>query len=209
MPRRSQVDVDDTRSAVIDAAVHQASVSGLEGLTIGRLADELGMSKSGLFGLFGSKLDLQLATLRAGIALFLRDVWAPVADLPAGQRRLIALCERWVDFHERETLPGGCFMTTATVEWDSRPGPLRDAVAVAMHKWLALLSADIEAAIEKDELAQTDAEPVDIAFQLNAIAAAGNCGYQLTGDRRALLQARRCMQNLLTSSTRRTDRPNP
>lgn len=154
------------------------------------------MSKSGLFGLFGSKLELQLATLEAGIDLFVREVWRPVAELTAGRPRLAALCERWIDFHERETLPGGCFMTMATVEWDSRPGPVRDAVVEAMRRWLSLLAEDVKTAMDNGELRST-ADESDVAFQLNAIAAAASCAYQLTGDPRALLRARRCMRELL------------
>ncbi len=197
VPRRSQVAVANTRSAVIAAAVRDASVNGLEGLTIGHLAQELQMSKSGLFGLFGSKLELQLATLRAGIDLFVREVWTPVAELPAGRPRLVALCERWIGFHERDTLPGGCFMTMAAVEWDSRPGAVHDAVAAAMRRWLSLLTEDLETAIANREL-RSGAEASDVAFALNAIAGAASCAYQLTGDRRALRRARRCMQELLS-----------
>lgn len=154
------------------------------------------MSKSGLFGLFGSKLELQLATLRAGIDLFVREVWNPVAELPPGRPRLVALCERWIGFHERDTLPGGCFMTMATVEWDSRTGAVRDAVADAMRRWLSLLTHDVEAAMRKGEL-RASAGASDVAFTLNAIAGAASCAYQLTGDRHALLRARRCMGELL------------
>jgi AcrR family transcriptional regulator len=196
VPRRSQAAVDSTRSAVIDAAVREASVSGLQGLTIGHLADELQMSKSGLFGLFGSKLELQLATLRAGIDQFVHEVWTPVAELPPGRARLLALCDRWIEFHERDTLPGGCFMTMATVEWDSRSGELHDAVADAMRRWLSLLAADTRTALRNGELRST-VDASDVAFQLNAIAGAASCAYQLTGDRRALRRARRCMRELL------------
>lgn len=196
MPRRAQAAVAVTRSAAIDAAVRDASVTGLDGLTIGRLAAELELSKSGLFGLFGSKLDLQLATLQAGIDLFIREVWTPVADLPAGRPRLAALCERWIDFHEHDALPGGCFMTMATVEWDSRPGAVHDAVADAMRRWLSLLADDVRVAIDNGEL-RPAVDASDVAFQLNAIAGAASCAYQLTRNTRALLRARRCMQALL------------
>src|SRR3954452_11558528 len=109
MPRRSAAAVTASRDAVVSAAVRTASVDGLEGLTIGRLAGELEMSKSGLFGLFGSKQDLQLATLQAAFDHFLGEVWRPVASKPAGRERLLALCDRWLRYHERERMPGGCF----------------------------------------------------------------------------------------------------
>jgi AcrR family transcriptional regulator len=196
MPRRSLADVADTRAVVVDEAMRLASVEGLEGITIGRLAYRLQMSKSGLHGLFGTKLELQLAALEAGIAVFLEDVWEPAATLPAGRARLLEICDLWIGFHQRDTLPGGCFMTMAVVEWDTRNGPVHEAVALAMRRWLALLERDAEAAVQAGEL-PADLRPADVAFQLNAFAAAGSCGYQLTRNRAALAQARRCMRTLL------------
>ena len=131
MPRRSTAAVADTRAEVLDVAVLRASVDGLEGLTIGRLADELSMSKSGLHGLFGSKEELQVATFEQAVEGFTRDVWLPVARRQPGLPRLLALLDRWLAYHRRRVLPGGCLVTTATIEFDARPGLLRDAVARA------------------------------------------------------------------------------
>ena len=141
MPRRSAAAVAETRTAVTEAAVDRASVEGLDGLTIGALADEVSMRKSSVFTLFGSKEELQLATLRAAIDQFRHGVWQPVADRPPGKERLLALCDSWLAYHERESLPGGCFLTTATVEYDARPGSLRDAVAETMDRWLRSCSS--------------------------------------------------------------------
>lgn len=195
--RRSAAAVEDTRRTVLARAARTASVAGLDGLTIGPLAEDLEMSKSGLFGLFGSKLDLQMAVLREGIDVFIDDVWKPVAEMPPGRGRLLAVCERWIAFHERGVFPGGCFMTMAIVEWDSRPGPMRDAVRKAMARWLKMLAEDATAATAAGELpAGTD--PTDLAFALNAFAAAGSSGYQLTGDERELQRALRLMKGLLS-----------
>src|SRR5262249_50734106 len=112
MPRRTQAAVAETRTAVTHAAVDRASVEGLEGLTLGGLAGEMEMRKSSVFSLFGSKRDLQLATLEAAVDQFTEEVWGPVADEPAGLARLIALCDSWLSYHQREVLPGGCFLTT-------------------------------------------------------------------------------------------------
>src|SRR3954451_17029044 len=117
MPRRSAAAVAETRAAVTGAAVDRASLDGLEGLTIGGLAHEVEMRKSSLFSLFGSKQELQLATLDAAIRDFRAQVWGPVADEEPGLARLLALCDSWLDYHRRETLPGGCFLTTATAEF--------------------------------------------------------------------------------------------
>jgi AcrR family transcriptional regulator len=195
MPRRSQAAVAETRAAVTETAVDRASVEGLEGLTIGALADEVEMRKSSLFSLFGSKEELQLATLDAAIRHFSAEVWGPVADEEPGLPRLLALCDSWLDYHRRETLPGGCFLTTATVEFDARPGPLRDAVADTMDLWLSTLEREAATAIEAGDLPPTD--PADVAFQLNALAAAASYGFQLKRDPEVFDRARRCMRRAL------------
>lgn len=196
MPRRSAAAVAETRAAVTEVAVDRASVEGLEGLTIGGLAGEAEMRKSSLFSLFGSKEGLQLATLEAAIEAFRADVWGPVADRPPGKVRLLALCDSWLAYHRRESLPGGCFLTTATVEFDARPGPLRDAVAGTMDRWLRTLEREVALAVESGEL-PADTEPADVAFQLNALAAAASYGFQLTRDPEVFERARRSMRRTL------------
>jgi AcrR family transcriptional regulator len=196
MPRRPAAAVADTRAAVTEAAVDRASVEGLEGLTIGRLASEVSMRKSSLFSLFGSKEELQLATLEAAIDQFRDEVWGPVADERPGMARLLALCDSWLAYHQREVLPGGCFLTTATIEFDARPGPLRDAVAGCMDRWLKTLEREVALAIDGGEL-PADTEPADLAFQLNALAAAGSYGFQLSRDPEVFARARRSMRRAL------------
>jgi AcrR family transcriptional regulator len=196
MPRRPAAAVAETRAAVTDAAVERASVEGLEGLTIGGLAGEVKMRKSSVFSLFGSKQELQLATLAAAIDQFREEVWGPVADEQPGLPRLLALCESWLAYHEREVMPGGCFLTTATVEFDARPGPLRDAVAATMDRWLGVLESEVMTAIDAGEL-PADTEPGDVAFQLNAMAAAASYGFQLSRDVDVFVRARRSMRRAL------------
>ena len=196
MPRRSQAAVAETRATVTQAAVDRASVDGLEGLTIGGLAGEVEMRKSSVFSLFGSKEDLQLATLESAIEQFQYEVWGPVANERRGLARLLALCDTWLGYHEREVMPGGCFLTTATVEFDARPGPLRDAVARTIGGWLDLLGREVATAIEAGEL-PADTEPGDLAFQLNALAAAASYGFQLSRDRKVFDRARRSMRRAL------------
>ena len=197
MPRRSAAAVAETRSAVTEAAAQRASVEGLGGLTIGGLAGEVDMRKSSVFSLFGSKEDLQLATLEAAVESFRREVWEPVAALEPGLPRLLALCDTWIDYHRREVMPGGCFLTTATVEFDARPGPLRDEVAETMERWLKVLQREAAVAIEAGDL-PADADPADIAFELNALAAAGSYGFQLWRDPEVFARARRSMRRVLT-----------
>jgi AcrR family transcriptional regulator len=196
VPRRSAAAVEETRAAVTRAAADRASVEGLEGLTIGALAGEVEMRKSSVFSLFGSKRDLQLATLEAAIQQFRDEVWGPVADRPPGLARLVALCDSWLSYHEREVMPGGCFLTTATIEFDARPGPLRDAVADTMERWLGLLEREVALAVDAGEL-PTGTEPADVAFELNALAAAASYGFQLSRDPEVFARARRSMRRVV------------
>jgi AcrR family transcriptional regulator len=204
MPRRSAQAVAETRSAVTDAAVDRASVDGLEGLTIGGLAGEVEMRKSSVFSLFGSKEGLQRAALDAAIRQFRDEVWNPVADEAPGLERLLALCDSWLSYHEREVLPGGCFMTTATVEFDARPGPLHDAVAETVDRWLSTLEREATAAIEAGEL-PPGTDPADVAFQLNALAAAASYGFQLSRDPEVFARARRSMRRTLGADMNPSD----
>src|ERR1700733_3332612 len=135
MPRRSATEVEGSRAETLAAAVQLASVVGLEGLTIGRLADRLGMSKSGLVGRFGSKEQLQLAALELAADMFRQAVYEPSAGQPAGLRRLNAICDAWIDYLRDPPFPGGCFLTTASVEFDARPGPVNEAVKNVMNRW--------------------------------------------------------------------------
>src|SRR5215471_12370135 len=115
-----------TRESILRAAVDLASVEGLEGLTIGRLADELKMSKSGLFAHFGSKEDLQLATVQMARQIFVEQITRPALSAPKGMPRLWSIIDRWLAYIERGIFKGGCFFTAASFEFDSREGPVRD-----------------------------------------------------------------------------------
>jgi AcrR family transcriptional regulator len=204
MPRRSAAAVAETRSAVTEVAVDRASVEGLEGLTIGGLAGEVEMRKSSVFSLFGSKEGLQRATLEAAIQQFRDEVWDPVADEPPGLARLLALCDSWLSYHQREVLPGGCFITTATVEFDARPGPLRDAVAETTKRWLGTLEREAAVAIDAGEV-PPGIDAADVAFELNALAAAASYGFQLSRDPEVFARARRSMRRALGSDMNAAD----
>ena len=171
-----------TREDILAFAVDLASEEGLERLTIGRIATELGMSKSGVFGHFGSKLDLQLATVDAAALRFVAEVVDPVRDQPPGAPRLRALCERYVDFLERAVFPGGCFWAQAASEFDGRPGPVRDAIQQGLAAWLTGLEREAAAA-GADDSAQ-------LAFELHSLAQGANTTFQLFGDDTAFRRAR-------------------
>ena len=176
-----------------------ASITGLEGLTIGRLAAELHLSKAGVVGPFGSKEALQLAVLDRAVELFRELVWAPVADLPAGRERLLAACEAWFRYLERCPLPGGCLVTTASVEWDARDGAVREAVAAVQARWLRVLGAEAEVAVRAGELA-SDRDPDQLAFEIMGIGLALNQAVQLFGDPGAGDRARTAVRRLLAAS---------
>jgi AcrR family transcriptional regulator len=198
MPRRSAVQVAGSRAETLDAAVELASLVGLEGLTIGRLAEQLEMSKSGLVGRFGSKEQLQLAALELAAEIFREAVYEPASARPPGLRRLNAICDAWIDYLGQSPFPGGCFLTTAMVEFDGRPGRVNEAVQNVMTRWLLVLEREAKAAIQNCELAKTT-DPKHVAFTINALAVGANCHFQLHRDPEALVRARRAMALVLSS----------
>jgi AcrR family transcriptional regulator len=169
-----------TRTAILDAAVEIGSREGLEALTIGRLAGQTEVSKSGLFAHFGSKEGLQLATVEAAREIFVREVIEPASHADEGLPRLRALLDAWLSYFRRDVFPGGCFFQAASLEFDGRPGPVRDRVVQMMSEWLALLTRHAEDAEPRGAAAQ------QIAFELNAIGLATNWQRQLLGDGDAL-----------------------
>src|SRR3954465_4003017 len=172
MPRRSAADVADSRASAVEAAIDLASVEGLEGITIGRLAEELAMSKSGLIGRFGDKEAMQRAVLAAAVERFTEAVWEPASRVEPGLPRLEAIVDAWIDHLRDGVFPGGCFVTTASVEYDARPGPLRDDVAAAVRRWLAVLEAEFRAADAAGDLPD-GVDPADAAFLLHSLASGG------------------------------------
>jgi AcrR family transcriptional regulator len=196
MPRRSATEVAGSRAQTLAHAVQFASVTGLDGLTIGRLADRLGMSKSGLVGRFGSKQQLQLATLDHAVEIFRRTVYEPASGAPAGLDRLDAICDAWVAYLADPPFRGGCFLTTAMVEFDARTGPVNEAIRRVMRRWLAVLEHEASTAIASGEL-PADTDPKDVAFTINALAVGANCDFQLNHNPASLGRARRAMAAVL------------
>src|SRR5919202_2851528 len=142
--RRSALDALQTRGAILRRAADVASAEGLEGLTIGRLAGELGMSKSGVVGQFGSKEELQLATLEHAADVFRERVWEPVRHIEPGLPRLLAICESWTRYADGPAFSGGCFIAAASFEWDGRDGAVHDAPAEVTGRWGRQLLSDVE-----------------------------------------------------------------
>src|SRR5215212_11347934 len=125
-----------TRQSILERAVDIASLEGLQGLTIGRLAEELGLSKSGLFAHFGSKEELQIATVETAAHRYIAEIFSEALLQPRGYPRLIAICNSWLSYIRRGVFPGGCFFAAASFEFDSRPGPVQDRVRTLMNDWI-------------------------------------------------------------------------
>jgi AcrR family transcriptional regulator len=178
-----------SRTAVLERSVQLASRDGLEGLTIGALAADLGVHKSSVHALFGSKEELQLATLAAARTILIDRVIQPTLSSEVGLPRLQAIGEAWCDYLAADVFAGGCFLCAASAEMDGRPGPLRDAVESVMREWIAVLSANIEAAIAAHEL-RAGQEPAAIAFRLNALGMAANWQRQLLNEPSGIEHAR-------------------
>src|SRR3954453_15572764 len=196
MPRRSNAEAAQTRTAIIDRAVETASVEGLEGVTVGKLADDLGMSKAGVIGHFGNKAELQRATLHKAWEIFGAEVWEPARKHPGGLRRLSAICDAWVKHIANSPFPGGCFMCTVSTEWDAREGELRDEVREGWTLWQSTLRHEAKRAIDQGELT-AEADPEQIAFDLMAIAMGLNQSIQLLHDRGAAKRARHAVDRVL------------
>ena len=187
-----------TRQSILDRAVDLASVEGLEGLTIGRLADDLGLSKSGLFAHFGSKEELQLATIEAASHRFIDAIFTPAIREPRGYPRLLAICRSWLSYLRRGVFAGGCFFAAASFEFDSRPGPVCDAIRKQMNDWIGSLEKAIRMAIDEGHL-DPDVDAAQLAFELNSLFFGANFSHSLLKDRKALDRAERAAEDRLES----------
>ena len=186
-----------TRAAILRTAVDLASIEGLEGLTIGRLAAELTMSKSGLFAHFGSKEELQLATIEAAREIFIDEVVRPaMAESEPGLGRLWCLCDRWIEYAQRGVFSGGCFFAAASSEFDGRPGPVRDRIAAVMQEWLGGLERGVREA-QAEAHVDPKADARQLAFEFHAFGLGANWGFQLYGDLKAFTRAREAIRHRL------------
>ncbi|PPK70368.1 TetR/AcrR family transcriptional regulator [Actinokineospora auranticolor] len=164
---------EETRRATLARAVDIATVDGLEGLTVGRLAGELGFSKSGVFAHFGSKEELQLATVEFATQVFIDQVVRPGLRAPRGVPRLMALFELWMRFSRERVFPGGCFFSAVSAEFDARDGRVRDLVVARNRQWAGLLVAVAADAVADGQLpADTDVD--QLVFEVNALGRAAN-----------------------------------
>ncbi|MFC4565459.1 TetR/AcrR family transcriptional regulator [Nocardiopsis mangrovi] len=180
---------DHTRRAVLRRAVDLASVEGLDGLSIGRLAKELEISKSGLFAHFGAKEELQLAAIRAARRIYADVVVAPALEAPPGLARIWALSESWFGYSRSRVFPGGCFFARVGHEFGARTGRVHDALASASREWLELIERSAEDARRSGELA-AGTDPAQLAFEVNAFFDAAGTASLLHADDAAYDRAR-------------------
>ena len=186
-----------TRAAILDAALRIVSKAGLDGLTIGTLADATGMSKSGLFAHFGSREELLLAVLAHGQAEFTEVVFQPAMAKPRGLPRLKAMFTNWLDWTESADLPGGCPMIGGATEFDDKPGPVRDMLAGGQRTWIESLKRTVRQAVEEGQLpAGTD--PEQIAFEMFGIALVVHHHRRLLGYPKARARALAALEKLLS-----------
>jgi AcrR family transcriptional regulator len=169
--RQTRAPGDRARARIVEHAARLASIEGLEGLSIGRLAEASGVAKSSVHALFGSKEELQLATINAARENFIAEVVGPAfAATSPGRERLLALCEGYLSYVERRVFPGGCFFVAASAEVGGQPGRVHDEVARVQQQWRDLLLQEAHAAADKGELGAAD-EPAQLAFELGVILA--------------------------------------
>jgi AcrR family transcriptional regulator len=191
---------EQTRTAILEAALAQASTQGFESLTIGGLAEKTGLSKSGLFAHFGSREDLQIAAIEFAVARFSETVFLPALKAPRGLPRLRALFEGWLHWTSRSGLPHGCPMHAAAVEFDDRPGPVRDAVSNHYERLEQELGRAVSLAISQGHF-RADLDVGQFVFDLIGILLACQYSARLMQRERAAAQARAAFDNLVRAAS--------
>lgn len=199
LPQRRS-DGERTHAAILDAAMRVASVEGLGGLTLGRLADELGISKSGVYGHFGSKERLQRETIEAAREVYALEVREPGLDAPEGLGQLEGLCEAYLSYVERRVFPGGCFFAHVIGELDARDGVLHDEVAAGNRGWLALLADRAREARDRGEL-EGSVDVEQLAFELTAAMELANYLSLLHRDPELVERGRRAVERILADAS--------
>jgi AcrR family transcriptional regulator len=197
-PLREATKGERTRAAILDEALRLVSKAGLDGLTIGTLAEATGLSKSGLFAHFGSREELLLAVLEHGQRQFTEVVLKPALAKPRGVPRLRAMFTRWLDWTESAELPGGCPMIGGAAEFDDKPGPVRDKLAAGQRAWIETLKRAVQQALDEGQLARAT-DPEQLAFELFGIALVVHHHRRLLGYSKARARALAALERLLAS----------
>src|SRR5215471_2070507 len=199
--RKPRSDGLRSRETILRAAAGLATIHGLEGISIGNLAGHIGMSKSGLYAHFGSKEELQLATVETALEIFEAEVVAPTADIEDPLERLRALCASFFSHLERRVFQGGCFFASVEAEFDTHPGPVRDRIAAIQRGWSMRLQQLVADAQARGELRE-DEDPAQLAFELNAYMLMGNTSFVLYDDPEYLHRAAEAVNRRLEAAAR-------
>jgi AcrR family transcriptional regulator len=192
---------EETRAAILERGVQVATQTGLDGLTIGRLATELGLSKSGLFAHFRSKEALQIQVLDASAERFVREVVRPALREPRGERRLRAIFERWLAWTQTNSGPGGCLFVAAAAELDDRPGAVRDRLVALQKGWLEILATVYRTGVEERQF-RRDVEPEQFAYDLYSVMLGFHHAARLLRDPQADARANAAFERLISSVRR-------
>jgi AcrR family transcriptional regulator len=187
--RRRRADGERSHRAILRGATELATLEGLDGLSLARLADHIGMSKGGLYAHFGSKEELQLATIEAAREIFDREVTQPALEQPEGVAQALAMCEGFLSYLERRVFPGGCFFAAAAAELDTRDGRVKDTIRDFAAGWMQRLGGTIRAAQRRGEI-DPAADADQLAFELDSMLTGANAGWVLFDDPQALERAR-------------------
>jgi AcrR family transcriptional regulator len=196
MGRKPRADGVESRRAILLAAANLATTRGLEGLSIGELAQHIGMSKSGLYAHFKSKEELELATIETAAEIFERDVLGPASQSPGGLKRVMALGEAFFGHLERRVFPGGCFFATVAAQIASSPGRVRDRVMEVQRQWLAQFAEALGEAVAGGELPR-DTDIDQLVFEITAMMVRANFTWIVTGDPHMLDKARLGIRHVL------------
>jgi len=197
--RKRRSDGERSRNAILQQAAQLATVEGIAGLSIGRLAEAVGMSKSGLFAHFGSKEELQLATIETASAVFAEQVVAPATSAPTAIERVRQLGERFLQHVESDVFMGGCFFASVAAEMDTRPGPVRDLALRTVTEWQLLLEQAVRDAQAEDAIDKAE-DAVQLAFELDAFMLLANAQYVISRDAAAIARGRRALERRLAAA---------
>lgn len=200
MQRKPRADGERSRAAIVHAAVRLSTIDGLEGLSIGNLAKELGMSKGGLYAHFGSKEDLQLATVDAAGVIFAAEVIEPALRAEPGVPQLLAFCDAYFDHLQRLTFPGGCFFAAAALEMGTHRGPVQEKVAEFHTGFVQLIRDFVRTAVALGQLPK-DEDPAGLALELNGTLLAADASFVMYGDASVLDLGRTVVRRRLRVGT--------
>lgn len=187
---------EETRAAILVRAFELANVIGVSGLSIGRLAEATGLSKSGLFAHFGSKEALEVAVVEEATRQFVQEVMVPALQKPRGEPRVRAMFERWLAWGQR---PGGCFFVGASAELDDRPGAPRDALVQACKDWIDAIATAVRIAVGEGHF-RGDVDPEQLAFEIYGIAMSAHTFHRFVEDPHGLDRARRAFERLVVDA---------